>query len=448
MVEGVGGDCLYRCRRRLRKSWLIVFPLLVFTLLTSISHHVHLSSIVQNVFLGPALYICIGAVTPYLFYRQATDDMNMSSVREKRIYALQAALTWFMPIITHTIWLVLFLPLATKAQSDARRTKIAFIALIVGRPFIGIAIATARFINHGPPTRTAPLIFPSAVLYLSVPRLIQARMESVEAKVVNSLLFATFDFLTDLFLPYGDIIKTTLWRHIKDKCISAANTSVMTLKRKDSGQVSPSRAGSTSNIDKTRSPSILSRSVTSCAKESAAARGGRQKSTLQRALSSMSTMTTYTRRVFDLRLAYVCRDTTPRYLRALSDGLHGFNLSELSILVFFNVLMLTLEQILQPGYASLCERLATLAVLIVIEAILEWLLFIYAVRVANLPLLRMESEPGVRVLRVVTLLCSGILIFNSIAPFVFFFSVRALDERYQSVDEKQMCGHYAFVFRT
>ncbi|CEM39144.1 unnamed protein product [Vitrella brassicaformis CCMP3155] len=232
MVEGVGGDCLYRCRRRLRKSCPVVFPLLVFTLLTSVSHHVHLSSIVQNAFLGPALYICIGAVTPYLFYRQAADDMNMSSVREKRIYALQATLTWFMPLITMTIWLTLFLPLATKAQSDARRTKIAFIALIVGRPLIGIATGTARFIAHGPPTRTAPLIFTSAMLYISVPRLIQARMESVEAKVVNSLIFATFDFLTDLFLPYGDIIKTTLWRHIKDKCISAANTSVMTLKRK------------------------------------------------------------------------------------------------------------------------------------------------------------------------------------------------------------------------
>ncbi|CEM39142.1 unnamed protein product [Vitrella brassicaformis CCMP3155] len=110
--------------------------------------------------------------------------------------------------------------------------------------------------------------------------------------------------------------------------------------------------------------------------------------------------------------------------------------------------MLTLEQILQPCYASLCERLASLAVLIVIEAIFEWLLFIYAVRVANLPLLRMESEPGVRVLRVVTLLCSGILVFNTIAPFVFLFSLRALDERYQSVDEKETCRHYAFVFRT
>uniref|UniRef100_A0A7S1K6C3 Uncharacterized protein n=1 Tax=Vitrella brassicaformis TaxID=1169539 RepID=A0A7S1K6C3_9ALVE len=278
------------------------------------------------------------------------------------------------------------LPIGLNAESDGQRIKIALICLAVGKPFLSLVTNTSRFLKDGPSTNTSPFIFVAVIGYLLVPRILQAKMMKLSTKVLFSFLFASLDLLADILLPYGDLICMAIGRWF------ASQTSQQTLfhpfhRIRAARQPSDQKHGFSDigidGLDEDPQAKAVSRNMITLSPadippqqlagrssssiisgdqpvrpglslESTSSRRSSDGRVMKRDLSLRSTMSSI---ASDPRSIYVMCDVHPRYLRAISDQIHGFNLSQLTVLILLNLLQLTLEQIIQPSFGRLAERL-------------------------------------------------------------------------------------------
>ncbi|CEL93184.1 unnamed protein product [Vitrella brassicaformis CCMP3155] len=154
--------------------------------------------------------------------------------------------------------------------------------------------------------------------------------------------------------------------------------------------------------------------------------------------SRLSSMTS----TLDLQSNFIAFDVKPRYLRALADQTHAYNQAESLFLVFINLSLISMEQLLSPSLPRLFERLGGLCLLVAIELACEVVLFMISVRLHNLPILRSETEPGVVKYRLVTLLFASASLICGFLPYIVLFILRALhDERYGKVTFYELCPH-------
>ncbi|CEL96097.1 unnamed protein product [Vitrella brassicaformis CCMP3155] len=68
-------------------------------------------------------------------------------------------------------------------------------------------------------------------------------------------------------------------------------------------------------------------------------------------------------------------DVRPRYLRALADQTHAYNQAESLVLIFINLSLMLMEQLLSPSLSRLFERPGRLCLLVTIEMACEVVLF-------------------------------------------------------------------------
>ncbi|CEM13676.1 unnamed protein product [Vitrella brassicaformis CCMP3155] len=93
-----------------------------------------------------------------------------------------------------------------------------------------------------------------------------------------------------------------------------------------------------------------------------------------RSMLSGSSLASQLSTILDAQSKFVTEGYHPTFLRRLSD-VHLYGLAELTALIFSNLCSIIFEQILSPSGKRLAERLAGLAVLVLIEMSLEFLLF-------------------------------------------------------------------------
>ncbi|CEL95426.1 unnamed protein product [Vitrella brassicaformis CCMP3155] len=173
-------------------------------------------------------------------------------------------------------------------------------------------------------------------------------------------------------------------------------------------------------------------------KEEASVSPSFQQGLSQRSLKTLSSLTS----VLDLHSTFVAYDYRPRYLRALSDQIHAYNLAESLILLFINLSLIAVDQFVDPSLSGLAERLGGWCLLVAIEMACEIVLFMISVRLHNLPIVRSEHEPGALAFRLVSLLCASVALLLGFLPSVLLFTLRAAKPgQYRDLTTAKLCPH-------
>ncbi|CEM01882.1 unnamed protein product [Vitrella brassicaformis CCMP3155] len=437
--------------RRFRKTWVYFLPIFYTSLGCSIAHHAGWSALVQHaVFLYPSVPFYL-FITPYLFFRSCGRDMK--TVRRKRVYALQMTFIWAICCSVGLVWSVNFLPLAIVATTDGERTRVAMMTLMAGWPLVALVTATARSVKDGPLLHFVPGLSFVSLAYLLLPRMLQAKMDTLQVQMLNSLIFGLFDFFTDMAIPFSAILGMAARRRLMQTIGPYWHTD-------NTGKRPPDQCNEFDSID---APKRQSRGVTTPKGNDATA--DKRERRLARPTSSLSTMISFTsvdrfRTAFsrsslrslstflDVQTTFVAHHASPRILRCISDQVHVYTLAEFTTLVFTNLSHLAFDHVLHPSAQRLAERLGGMLVLIAIEATLECGLFLFLVRVTNLPLLSSEKEPTAVRRRLWGFVCA--LVMNWLSPISYFalLMLVAIDrDKYGRMGPHDFCPHFTLIFR-
>ncbi|CEL93658.1 unnamed protein product [Vitrella brassicaformis CCMP3155] len=316
----------------------------------------------------------------------------------KKEYATQMTL-----ICLFQVWVFLaitvFLPRGAVATSDSERGRIVIVAMITGAPFMSLASYVCRSVKQGHPLTPSLLLNYITFSYLIVPRLMQAKMERLSSKALNSFLFAMYDFVTDTMQPYRILmfVGSRRWARARLSALKARH-----------GETSADRRASFSRGD-----SGLLRQV------------------------SMS-------------VAFATQSISPRYMRAVADQVSITLLTESTVMIFADILEIIAKEVsISPSSSAMpiLEKCAGILVLITIEAFMETILITLLVRLHNLPVLRAERERGVMWLRIVVLWWTA----QAMTLFLFFYLVRgytgrvASKQRFEEI-ESILCPYVSPAF--
>ncbi|CEL96587.1 unnamed protein product [Vitrella brassicaformis CCMP3155] len=326
------------------------------------------------------------------------------------------------------LWVAIFGPRGERAATDTERTRVAFTCLMSFWPLVALVNGTVRKMRDGP-----PLYNHAAAHYLVLgccvaPRLLQAEMAALSSKIMSSLLFAFYDLIGDLAVPYADILHANVARWLTRTC---------------NGQsTKPTRKTRCPNADRDRHIAHVAdlrsnktiATVTSNKKGTAASYScvssedsRRSSSEVYQSVVRAGRRMRSTKSALDLQSNFIAFDVRPRYLRALRDQQYGYNQAESLILIVINLSLISMEQLLSPfSLSRLLERLGGLCLLVVIEMACETVFFMVQVRWHNLPMLRAEEEPGVVKFRLLTLFAVGTSLFASFSPWLVLFFLRTL----------------------
>ncbi|CEM03293.1 unnamed protein product [Vitrella brassicaformis CCMP3155] len=428
--------------RRIRQFLvLFVVAVVAYTTLQTLARYPQLKLFL---WISLAFERAVYAVMVPRFFWHVSRDMP-GVVKRRRLYTIQMTFLVYTQSVHTLLWGRLFLPKAERTTTDGERTQLAVAFLFASFLLVATVNGLCRKMRDGPPLLNFAIIFPIIVGSLIVPRFLQAEMTALSYKIKSSLLFALYDLLGDLAVPYADMLHAKIIRmctRIRDgRWPKGGDTAGLHGLSVTSGgsETTRTRATSTKGAalfinragsgEPLRSSSEIYQSVM---------RAGRMRSTTS-GLSSMAS-------VVDLQSNFMDYDVKPRYLRALADQTHAYNQAESLILIFINLSLMLMEQLLSPSLPRLFERLGGLCLLVAIEMACEIVLFMVAVRLHNLPILRSEDEPGVLTFRLTTLLAAAVLITSQMMPFIALFLLRALQPSvFGEVRLGELCPHGTYA---
>ncbi|CEM26039.1 unnamed protein product [Vitrella brassicaformis CCMP3155] len=325
--------------------------------------------------------ICWATITPMGVFWVASQKS-----KRRAIYTAQMVFILLVTMAAVSVWVLVFFKRGEKVSTDGERAQVAFACLLCCLPLMALATGTTRRMTDGHPLRSYPVIYFAVLGCLLVPRIMQAEMVNLSSKIASSLLFALYDLLGDLAVPYVDALRFNLRR-------SFAFLRRSSTRHRSTRRTPETPAGSTTekpHMDSTRVPPHVSQSRSStcvASKEEASVSPSFQRRISLKALSSLTS-------VLNLQSTFIAYDYRPRYLRALSDQIHAYNLAESLILLFINLSLIAVDQFVDPSLSGLAERLGGLCLLVAIEMACEIVLFMISVRLHNLPIVRSEDEPG------------------------------------------------------
>ncbi|CEL96639.1 unnamed protein product [Vitrella brassicaformis CCMP3155] len=310
--------------------------------------------------------------------------------------------------------------------------------------------------RDGPPLFNYCVIFPMVAGSLIVPRLLQAEMAALSYKIKSSLMFAIYDLLGDLAVPYADMLHANVIRALKrtrDGLLAKPSDDRRSKPRDTAVRHGLSEASGSSETISTRAASkkeaalFINRAGSGETGRSSSeiyqsvVRAGRRMRSSSSGLSSMTS-------VIHLQSNFMAYDVRPRYLRALSDQQHAYNQAESLILIFINLSLVSMEQLLSPSLPRLFERLGRLCLLVAVEMACEVVLFMVSVRLHNLPILRGDDEPGVLTFRLAALLAATAVIIAIMVPYISLFLLRALQPAvFGEVRLRELCPHVQYGTR-
>ncbi|CEM31404.1 unnamed protein product [Vitrella brassicaformis CCMP3155] len=408
--------------RRLRTTWYFFVPGFVPYVASTLFHHVEALRTNhghQRHKYAALVHYPITVLVPLMVFRQVAQS---EIIVRKWAYILK---TWgvFVVVTCFAIAVPLyFVPLVRTATTDREKTGVVFTWLLVVSPFVATLTGIVRSLKDGPALQRSPAITFVAFGFALFPRFVQAEMEFIAYQVLSSLIFASFDFVTDLAMPYfvliGEAARRSLVRFL---CRPVRDRHFDTVTAENTQETR----------DKQTPVMLLSRlSATMMSFKSA----GRY---------SMRSLSTF----LDVPTQAVQFGYHPIFLRRLSDQMHAYSLIELTVLIFSNLFNITLRQILFPSVRHLLERLVGLGIMVLIEVFFEGALYIFLVRSANLPLIKSTTEPGVIRMHLLALGIGGtVFIFRNVPVIVLQLLTAADEKKYQSVSTYEFCPFHSSMF--
>ncbi|CEL93057.1 unnamed protein product [Vitrella brassicaformis CCMP3155] len=243
-------------------------------------------------------------------------------------------------------------------------------------------------LQDGPPTLNAHLPIPIAFVFVILPRLLQAKMESISAKLVWSVLISLMDLLSDLSMPFWILLYISARRFLRDRRQKArrpcSNNSINAPSADESTRIDQLSTHEDQNASRHEYESMKSSQQPL----------RRQSSLMDRALAYISAAPS--RRTINLQAALASLDVLPRYLRALSDQIKVWSLTEVTALLSTHLIVLvaSLSAYGESAVGGFLQGVAVLAFLVFVECLFETVLFVVLVRWWNLPMVRGERESG------------------------------------------------------
>ncbi|CEM02603.1 unnamed protein product [Vitrella brassicaformis CCMP3155] len=340
-----------RAMRRFRTAWWLPVCIILLQSLRIVFHYVDaIDSIVRKLTFFAAWSV-FAVLVPFVFFRW-TAHWRKETVR-KTVYALQLTLMNASSCTVSAIiqWWV-FLPLGARVATDGERTRLVVVFLLALSPLAGLMGWANRAVREGPVLTTAPSLAFAAVAFSLFPR------------------FGCFDLATDVTIPYGVLVGGAC-RKLFSRLMSRQRIREHHCDAIDAIDVRDTEESVVNDTSPDKSAcqlSNLSTTVTESPRQLKKA-SDRLRHTFSRS-SFASQLSAILDAQSKLRLTF-----HPIFLRRLSDQVHLYGLAELTALVFSNLCSIIFEQMLHPSGERLAERVAGLAVLVLIEMGLEFLLF-------------------------------------------------------------------------
>ncbi|CEM01615.1 unnamed protein product [Vitrella brassicaformis CCMP3155] len=248
MIEG---HRLERLFRRLQRTWhhFVLFPVCYFAFNALYLEHRLRPYALIFLSLG---HVGLGILTPLGFFWQATRDMP-NVVKRRWLYVLQMMFILSVSVVGQFFWVGIFLPRGERAATDTARARVAFTCLLACWPLVAVVNGSMRKMKDGPPLYNYSVIYYLCLGSLVVPRLLQAKMVNLSSKIISSFLFALYDLLGDLAVPYADMLHAKIIRILKrtrdnQSAKPAHKTGAFNAIKGRSQHVAESRAGSSETI--------------------------------------------------------------------------------------------------------------------------------------------------------------------------------------------------------
>ncbi|CEL92412.1 unnamed protein product [Vitrella brassicaformis CCMP3155] len=440
IVEG------YRCERlfsRFCKSWhYFLVPTVVSVALPHLFVQPRLWP--YAVILLTLEYIGYMVLLPFGLFQQVARDTP--AVKRRWLYTLQMTIVPIVSLTAAFLWSAIFLPRGERAATDGERALVAFTCLFCSFPLVALANGMVRKMRDGPPLYNHAVIYYLVLGSLIIPRLLQAEMTFLRNKVMSSLLFALYDLVGDLAVPYTDMLQVNVTRWLtrprNDRSAKPAQkigcpSSECESHTEHIETMTSSNKGTAASISRLSSgePRHSSSEI-----HQSVMRMGRRMRSASTSLSSIKS-------TLDLQSNFIAFDFRPRYLRALRDQQYAYNQAESLILIFINLSLISMEQLLHPfSLPRLLERLGGLGVLVAIEMACEVILFMVTVRLHNLPMLRSENEPGVLTFKLMTLFVASTAFASTFSHWIAMSLLRDLQPAvYGDVKLLEFCPHSAYT---
>ncbi|CEM02772.1 unnamed protein product [Vitrella brassicaformis CCMP3155] len=404
--------------RRLRTTWYFFLPGLAPYVDFALFHHVE--ALRKRHKYAPLMHYPCTLLVPLMVFRQVA--LSSKIIIRKRAYILK---TWGICVVVICFSFAVplyFMPLARTATTDREKTGVIFIFLLVVSPVVATLTAIVRSLKDGPALQTSPAITFVAFGFALFARIVQAEMEYISSQLLWSLVFASFDFVTDLAMPYFVLIGGAARRSlVRFLCRPVRDRHFDTVTAEDTQETR----------DKQTPVMLLSRHSTTMMSFKSAGR------------CSMRSLSTF----LDVPTRVVQFGYHPIFLQRLSDQMHAYSLIELTVLIFSNLLKITVGQILFPFVRHLLERPVGLGIMVLIEVFFEGALYICLVRSANLPLIKSITEPGVIRMHLLALGIGGTLNMLRNLPVPILMLLTDADEnKYQSVSTYEFCPFHSSMF--
>ncbi|CEM01606.1 unnamed protein product [Vitrella brassicaformis CCMP3155] len=187
--------------RRLRTTWYFFLAGFVPYVALALFHHVETLRKLHKY--APLMNYPITLLVPLMVFRQVAQK---STIIRKRAYILKTWVIFVVVICLSFAVRLYFMPLARTATTDREKTGVLFTWLLVVSPFVATLTGIVRSLKDGPALQTSPAITFVAFGFALFSRVVQAKMEYISSQLLSSLIFASFDFVTDLAIPYFVLI--------------------------------------------------------------------------------------------------------------------------------------------------------------------------------------------------------------------------------------------------
>ncbi|CEL94411.1 unnamed protein product [Vitrella brassicaformis CCMP3155] len=425
---------------RLTTTWPFFAPTMIIHVGGAVFFHVE-ALWPYRIIIAGCFYVYVGLVQPVMVFRQVA--LTSRTVVRKRLYVMQMGLVFLLIVTYASSTRSCFLPLAQDAASGGENKSIVVITWLVAMsPLVALLMALVRSLRDGPALQTGLAISYPAVAFVLYPRIVQAEMQHPSSQVLTSLIFASFDLLTDMAIPYLMLVSGAAKRALV-RCLSSwkarrkvrhqhSNDTSHTIAAEDTAENAEETI-----TDKQLPAKLLSRLSTTVLSFYTGSRTGASALFSRQSLRSLSSFLDVPTRVVQFKLH-------PIFLRRLSDQMHAYGLAELTVLILTNASFITLDQVVSPSLPQLLERVAGLLIMVLIEVVFEGVLFVWLVRSANLPLLRSMAEPGFMRMYVLGLAIGGGIIVLRGGPYFVLWHLSTLDEsRYGQMGTQEFCPYHS-----
>ncbi|CEM02662.1 unnamed protein product [Vitrella brassicaformis CCMP3155] len=421
---------------RLKTSWWLVVTPLTLSIMVSVAYHAHWDRrSLRCVFW---LFLVCSLIWPYAHFYTAAKSLG---VRNKWGYAVKAGTACAAGIVALGV-LGHFVRSTVKATTtDADKTRRALIFVLAMLPIISLISKLARSMKEGPPTLNGYLAILIKMVLVIYPRLLQAEMVRLSAKIFYSVLISLLDLLSDIFLPYWILLFIAARRFLRDR-------------RRKATRPSSNDSKTIAAVEKMRKiTSLSSRKDHDTARhENASMTSSR---ILRAGLSYIAEEPIVSHPPTNLQSALASLDVSPRYLRALSEQIRVWAFLEVTVLLFSNLVVLISNQIWGSDSSHVSFLQGTQgpeSVYLTLRPICcssLHVLFVVLIRWNNLPMVRAEYESSVVWCRCLMCLWTGLCCISTWYMLFAIYTMRAMgEEKWGDAGPAELCPGFSFVIET